>query len=153
MLVVGQLNCLLSSCFSATTTAVLFFSTLFVCFFCSDMDSSNAASCAEEILARWNALSKEEKQRWEAESQKDLKRYQAECAQAGVEPKLYSHVAGQLRNARRAVRPVDNVGGAGLVDPKAAIYEAFDANQLKKKCASGDYELLMVKNDMAAPTR
>ena len=101
----------------------------------------------------WKALSKEEKQRWEAESQKDLKRYQAECAQAGVEPKLYSHVAGQLRNARRAVRPVDNVGGAGLVDPKAAIYEAFDANQLKKKCASGDYELLMVKNDMAAPTR
>jgi len=68
----------------------------------------------------WKALSREEKQRWEAESQKDLKRYQAECAQAGVEPKLYSHVAGQLRNARRAVRPVDNVGGAGLVDPKAA---------------------------------
>ena len=68
----------------------------------------------------WKALSREEKQRWEAESQKDLKRYQAECAQAGVEPKLYSHVAGQLRNARRAVRPVDNAGGAGLVDPKAA---------------------------------
>ena len=40
-----------------------------------------------------------------------------------------------------------------LADPKAAIYEAVDADQLKKKCASGNYELLMVKNDMAAPTR
>ena len=40
-----------------------------------------------------------------------------------------------------------------LADPKAAIYEAIDADQLKKKCASGNYELLMVKNDMAAPTR
>ena len=49
-----------------------------------------------------------------------------------------------------------NVGGVVsivLADPKAAIYEAVDANQLKKKCASGNYELLMVKNDMPAPTR
>ena len=49
-----------------------------------------------------------------------------------------------------------NVGGAVsivLADPKAAIYEAVDADQLKKKCASGNYELLMVKNDKAAPTR
>ena len=49
-----------------------------------------------------------------------------------------------------------NVGGVVsivLADPKAAIYEAVDADQLKKKCASGNYELLMVKNDMAAPTR
>ena len=40
-----------------------------------------------------------------------------------------------------------------LTDPKTAICEAVDADQLKKKCASGNYELLMVKNDMAAPTR
>ena len=40
-----------------------------------------------------------------------------------------------------------------LTDPKTAICEAVDANQLKKKCRSGDYELLMVKNDMPAPTR
>ena len=40
-----------------------------------------------------------------------------------------------------------------LADPKTAIYEAVDADQLKKKCRSGDYELLMVKNDMAASTR
>ena len=40
-----------------------------------------------------------------------------------------------------------------LADPKTAIYEAVDADQLKKKCRSGDYELLMLKNDMAAPTR
>ena len=40
-----------------------------------------------------------------------------------------------------------------LTDPKTAACEAVDADQLKKKCASGDYELLMVKNDMAAPTR
>ena len=40
-----------------------------------------------------------------------------------------------------------------LTDPKTAICEAVDADQLKKKCRSGDYELLMVKNDMAAPTR
>ena len=49
-----------------------------------------------------------------------------------------------------------NVGGVVsivLADPKAAIYEAVDADQLKKKCASGNYELLMVKNDMAASTR
>ena len=47
-----------------------------------------------------------------------------------------------------------NVGGVVsivLTDPKTAICEAVDANQLKKKCRSGDYELLMVKNDMAAP--
>ena len=44
----------------------------------------------------------------------------AVLSELAVEPKLYSHVAGQLRNARRAVRPVDNAGGAGLVDPKAA---------------------------------
>ena len=69
----------------------------------------------------WKALSREEKQRWEAESQKDLKRYQAECAQAGVEPKLYSHLGAQLRIAQQqAARPVDNAGGAGLVYPKAA---------------------------------
>ena len=49
-----------------------------------------------------------------------------------------------------------NVGGVVsivLTDPKTAICEAVDADQLKKKCKSGDYELLMVKNDMAAPTR
>ena len=40
-----------------------------------------------------------------------------------------------------------------LADPKTAACEAVDADQLKKKCASGNYELLMVKNDMAAPTR
>ena len=40
-----------------------------------------------------------------------------------------------------------------LTDPKTAICEAVDADQLKKKCASGNYELLMVKNDMAASTR
>ena len=40
-----------------------------------------------------------------------------------------------------------------LTDPKTAICEAVDADQLKKKCRSGDYELLMVKNDKAAPTR
>ena len=40
-----------------------------------------------------------------------------------------------------------------LTDPKTTIYEAVDADQLKKKCASGNYELLMVKNDMPAPTR
>ena len=40
-----------------------------------------------------------------------------------------------------------------LTDPKTAICEAVDAEQLKKKCKSGNYELLMVKNDMAAPTR
>ena len=40
-----------------------------------------------------------------------------------------------------------------LTDPKTTIYEAVDADQLKKKCASGNYELLMVKNDMAASTR
>ena len=40
-----------------------------------------------------------------------------------------------------------------LTDPKTAICEAVDADQLKKKCASGNYELLMVKNDKAAPTR
>ena len=39
-----------------------------------------------------------------------------------------------------------------LTDPKTAACEAVDADQLKKKCASGNYELLMVKNDMAAPT-
>ena len=39
-----------------------------------------------------------------------------------------------------------------LADPKTTICEAIDADQLKKKCASGNYELLMVKNDMAAPT-
>ena len=49
-----------------------------------------------------------------------------------------------------------NVGGVVsivLTDPKTAICEAVDADQLKKKCKSGDYELLMVKNDMPAPTR
>ena len=49
-----------------------------------------------------------------------------------------------------------NVGGVVsivLADPKTAAYEAVDADQLKKKCASGNYELLMLKNDMAAPTR
>ena len=40
-----------------------------------------------------------------------------------------------------------------LADPKTTICEAVDADQLKKKCRSGDYELLLVKNDMAAPTR
>ena len=40
-----------------------------------------------------------------------------------------------------------------LTDPKTTIYEAVDADQLKKKCASGNYALLMVKNDMAASTR
>ena len=40
-----------------------------------------------------------------------------------------------------------------LADPKTAIYEAVDADQLKKKCKSGNYELLLVKNDMDAPTR
>ena len=48
-----------------------------------------------------------------------------------------------------------NVGGVVsivLADPKTAICEAVDAGQLKKKCRSGDYELLMVKNDMATPT-
>ena len=40
-----------------------------------------------------------------------------------------------------------------LTDPKTAICEAVDADQLKKKCRSGDYELLLVKNDIAAPTR
>jgi hypothetical protein len=47
-----------------------------------------------------------------------------------------------------------NVGGVVsivLTDPKTAICEAVDADQLKKKCRSGDYELLLVKNDMAAP--
>ena len=47
-----------------------------------------------------------------------------------------------------------NVGGVVsivLTDPKTAICEAVDADQLKKKCASGNYELLLVKNDMAAP--
>ena len=43
----------------------------------------------------WKALSAEEKQRWEAESQKDQKRYHAECAEAGVQPKLFPHIAGQ----------------------------------------------------------
>ena len=48
----------------------------------------------------WKALSDEEKQQWEAESQKDQERYRAECAEAGVQPKLFPHIAGQVRTAQ-----------------------------------------------------
>ena len=68
----------------------------------------------------WKALSDEEKQQWEAESQKDQERYRAECAEAGVQPKLFPHIAGQVRIVRPD-RLVDNEGGAGLVDPKMMI--------------------------------
>ena len=61
-----------------------------------------------------------------------------------------------LASSCRLVVGCFNVGGVVsivLTDPKTAICEAVDADQLKKKCRSGDYELLLVKNDMAAPTR
>ena len=53
----------------------------------------------------WQSLSAEGKQWWEAESEKDQKRYHAECAEAGLQPKHFPHIAGQVRPA-------------GLVDPK-----------------------------------
>ena len=70
-----------------------------------------------QVGKAWKSLSAEEKQRWEAESQKDQKRYHAECAEAGVQPKLFPHIAGQVRIVRPD-RLIDNEGGAGLVDPK-----------------------------------
>ena len=72
---------------------------------------------SREVGRAWKVLSVEEKQMWEAESQKDQARYHAECAEAGVQPKLFPHIAGQVRIVRPD-RLVDNEGGAGLVDPK-----------------------------------
>ena len=70
-----------------------------------------------QVGRAWKALSAEDKKWWEAESQKDQKRYHAECAETGVQPKLFPHIAGQVRIVRPD-RLVDNEGGAGLVDPK-----------------------------------
>lgn len=49
---------------------------------------------------RWKALSAEEKKKWADASALDQQRYLDECKQMGIEPKLYPHIAGQVRIAR-----------------------------------------------------
>jgi len=51
-------------------------------------------------LGRWKALSAEEKKKWADASALDQQRYLDECKQMGIEPKLYPHIAGQVRIAR-----------------------------------------------------
>ena len=49
---------------------------------------------------QWKALSAEEKKKWAEASAADQQRYMDECKAAGIEPKLYPHIAGQVRIAR-----------------------------------------------------
>lgn len=97
---------------------------------------------SREVGRAWRSLSAEEKQRWEAESQRDQKRYHAECAKMGVQPKLFPHIAGQVR-IMRPDRLVDNKGGAGLVDPNkmgiAGINRPTDA------AAGGSFALVRAR--------
>jgi len=64
---------------------------------------------------QWKALSAEEKKKWQEASQRDQQRYLDECKAMGIEPKLYPHIAGQVRIAR----PDRLVNGdcENLVDP------------------------------------
>lgn len=72
--------------------------------------TSRARDITCEVGRRWKALSAEEKQHWQAESERDQKRYLAECAERGLQPKAFPHMAGQVR----AARP-DNEDGTGPV--------------------------------------
>ena len=64
-------------------------------------NSRDNAVISREVGRRWHALSAEQKQYWHAESKKDQERYLAECAKAGVQPKVFAHMPGQVSRAAR----------------------------------------------------
>ena len=63
--------------------------------------SRRAGDISREVGRRWKALSAEQRQYWQAESKKDQERYLAECAKAGVQPKVFAHMPGQVSRAAR----------------------------------------------------
>ena len=67
------------------------------------------------IGRQWKALSSEDKKKWSQMSEADQQRYLDECRAAGVEPKLYPHIAGQVRIARPD--RIANGECENLVDP------------------------------------
>ena len=73
--------------------------------------SRRARDISREVGRRWKALSAEQRQYWQAESKKDQERYLAECAKAGVQPKVFAHMPGQVG----AARPDNEQGGTGKV--------------------------------------
>ena len=74
-------------------------------------NSRDNAVISREVGRRWHALSAEQKQYWHAESKKDQERYLAECAKAGVQPKVFAHMPGQVG----AARSDNEQGGTGQV--------------------------------------
>jgi len=67
------------------------------------------------IGRQWKALSGEDKKKWSQVSEADQQRYFDECRAAGIEPKLYPHIAGQVRIARPD--RIANGECENLVDP------------------------------------
>ena len=67
------------------------------------------------IGRQWKALSGEDKKKWSQVSEADQQRYLEECRAAGIEPKLYPHIAGQVRIARPD--RIANGECENLVDP------------------------------------
>ena len=67
------------------------------------------------IGRQWKALSAEDKKKWSQVSEADQQRYLEECRAAGIEPKLYPHIAGQVRIARPD--RIANGECENLVDP------------------------------------
>ena len=67
------------------------------------------------IGRQWKALSGEDKKKWSQVSEADQQRYLDECRAAGIEPKLYPHIAGQVRIARPD--RIANGECENLVDP------------------------------------
>ena len=63
-------------------------------------NSRGNAVISREAGKVWKALSAEQRQPWEAASEKDQERYLAECAKAGVQPKVFAHMPGQVGAAR-----------------------------------------------------
>ena len=74
-------------------------------------NSRDNAVISREVGNGWHALSAEQKQYWHAESKKDQERYLAECAKAGVQPKVFAHMPGQVG----AARSDNEQGGTGQV--------------------------------------
>ena len=64
-------------------------------------NSRGNAVISREAGKVWKGLSAEQRQPWEAASEKDQERYLAECAKAGVQPKVFAHMPGQVSRAAR----------------------------------------------------